>query len=376
MRSKPTVTLLVLSHLRWDFVFQRPQHLLTRAARDGFDVIYIEEPVWGGECFGDRQFERDGVQVVQPLVPADADPAMVSAHERRLVTRLGAETSRLWLWLYTPMALPLTDDLAPERTVFDKMDELTGFAFAPPELVEREAETMTRADVVFTGGAALFEAAAGRHANLHCFPSSIDASHFGRARGGALGDPADQAGLPHPRIGFFGVIDERFDAALLAKVAALRPDWQFVMLGPTAKIDPATLPRPANVHWLGAKTYADLPAYLAHWDAGWMPFAINEATRFISPTKTPEFLAAGLPLVSTAIRDVVRPWGNEGLVSIAHDADASVAALSAALRPPSPEWRTAVDARLATGSWDETWARMRDLIEAAVPARAREMAHV
>ena len=374
--ARSPVTLLVLSHLRWDFVFQRPQQLLTRAARDGLSVIYVEEPVWEGGTFGKRVFERDGVTVVQPIVPAEADGMQAEAHARRVVAALGHGADRLWLWLYTPMALPWADDLTPQRTIFDKMDELSAFAFAPPELLEREAATVARADVVFTGGAAMFEAAAGRHANLHCFPSSIDAAHFGRARDDRLTDPADQAAIARPRIGFFGVIDERFDAGLLAQVAARRPDWQFVMLGPTAKIDPAALPRPANVHWLGAKAYEDLPAYLAHWDAGWMPFAINDATRFISPTKTPEFLAAGLPLVSTAIRDVVRPYGDAGLVRIAGDADASVAALEAALRPPAPGWRAAVDTRLATGSWDQTWARMRGLIEAAVPAGARELAHV
>jgi len=364
-------TLLVFSHLRWDFVFQRPQHLLTRAARDGLRVVYIEEPVWGGTAFGEDVFERERVTVVQPLVPDWTKTAVADAHARRIAAA-HAGNGPLWLWFYTPMALPLADGLVADRIIFDKMDELGAFAFAPPELIAREAALIGRADVVFTGGASMFEAARGRHANLHCFASSIDTAHFGRARTGTLADPADQAALAHPRIGFFGVIDERFDAALLAGVAALRPDWQFVMLGPTAKIDPAALPRAENIHSLGPKSYADLPAYLAHWDAGWMPFALNGSTRFISPTKTPEFLAAGLPVVSTPIRDVVRPYGEEALVGIAATANETVAALERALGAPTPGWRAAVDARLAAGSWDRTWADMRALIEdARAPVRTQ-----
>lgn len=364
MQPSPTITLLTLSHLRWDFVFQRPQHLMTHAARHGMRVVYVEEPLWGGGEFGERVFDREGVTVVQPLVPDWTENGVAQAHARSVV-EAHAGDGRLWLWFYTPMALPLAVGLAPDIIVFDKMDELSAFKFAPPELIADEAALMRRADVVFTGGRAMFEAAAGRHPNLHCFPSSIDTEHFGRARGGGLPDPADQAAIPHPRVGFFGVIDERFDIALLREVAAARPDWQFVILGPSAKIDEAALPRAANIHWLGGKAYADLPAYLAHWEAGWMPFAINEATRFISPTKTPEFLAAGLPVVSTPITDVVRAYGDDGLVAIADDLPATVAALERALAGSAPRWLAKVDRGLAESSWSRTFTQMNGIIEHA-----------
>jgi glycosyltransferase involved in cell wall biosynthesis len=188
--------------------------------------------------------------------------------------------------------------------------------------------------------------------------------------------PDDQAGIPLPRIGYFGVIDERLDLELLAKLAALRPAWQFVMIGPVAKIDPATLPRARNLHWLGQKNYAELPSYLAGWQAGIMPFAINEATRFISPTKTPEFLAAGVPVVCSPIADVIRPYGEEALVSIASDADGFAAALERSLTMPgNGEWLARVDRRLSTGSWDKTWSRMRALIEVAHGAAAAPEVH-
>ena len=353
-------TLIVLSHLRWDFVTQRPQHLLTRAAND-FNVIFVEEPIWvdGGELRTEIGERPGNVRVVQPIVPHGTSEATVVDHQRAILDDLVADAKGLplVLWFYTPMALSFSRHVPADLIVFDKMDELSAFQNAPPLLLALEQELLELADVVFTGGASMHEAAAHRHANIHCFPSSIDTAHFAKARAG-LPDPADQAAVTHPRLGFFGGIDERFDIELLGQVAALRPDWQFVMIGPVVKIDPASLPKAANIHWLGGKGYADLPAYLSNWDIGWMPFAINEATRYISPTKTPEFLAAGLPVVSTAIRDVIRPYGEAGLVEIASTADETVAAVETLLARPRTEWLARVDAQLAQGSWDRTWAAM------------------
>ncbi len=376
-------TLIVLSHLRWDFVTQRPQHLMTRAARD-FDVRFVEEPIWtdGDTPAVETLVRENGICVIQPSVPHGTASAAAIEHQRDLVDAIVARAAGpIILWYYTPMALPFTRHLAPDLVVFDKMDELSAFRDAPPLLLALEQELLDLADVVFTGGAAMHEAAAHRHANIHCFPSSIDTAHFAVARAGGLTEPADQAGIAEPRIGFFGVIDERFDTDLLGKVAALAPGMQFVMLGPVVKIDPATLPRAANINWLGGKTYAALPAYLAGWNAGIMPFAINDATRFISPTKTPEFLAAGLPVVSTAIRDVVRPYGDAGLVEIATTPEETLAALVRVLSRPRADWLRRVDAQLAGGSWDATWAAMRAemtkfLNGGAAATPAREAAHV
>ena len=356
-------TMIVFSHLRWDFVFQRPQHLLSRAARD-FNVIFVEEPMFGDEAvprleIGDRP---QGVRVAQPMLPhGTTDDAAITA-QRAIVDELAAEAEGpLLLWYYTPMALQFSRHLDADLVVFDKMDELSAFKNAPPLLLQLEAELLDRADVVFTGGASMHRAAEHRHSNIHCFPSSIDTGHFGAARGG-LADPDDQAAIAHPRLGFFGVIDERMDIDLVGQVADLRPDWQIVMIGPVVKIDPATLPQRANIHWIGGKKYDELPAYLANWDIGFMPFAINESTRFISPTKTPEFLAAGLPVVSTAITDVVTPYGNEGLVEIAATAEATVAAVERLFDADRADWLARVDAQLAQGSWDQTWESMRGLM--------------
>jgi glycosyltransferase involved in cell wall biosynthesis len=355
--SSPERLLACFSHLRWDLVFQRPHHLLTRAARDRA-VLYVEEPLAadGPEPRLAVRRVAPGVDVATPLVPAalagEAEPVRGLVHAE-IARRRPAE---LVAWYYTPMALDWTRGLAPDVVVYDCMDELSAFRHPPAGLLEREADLLGIADVVFTGGHSLYEAKRGRHPSVHAFPSSVDAAHLAAARR-APDDPPDQAPIPRPRIGFFGVIDERMDLDLVAAMAAACPEIHFVMLGPVVKIDAASLPRAANLHWLGPKGYAELPAYLGNWNAGWMPFALNEATRFISPTKTPEFLAAGLRVTSTAVTDVVRGYGEGGLVAIADPADMAER-LRASLAPPDAGWQARVDAHLAASSWDLTWAAM------------------
>jgi UDP-galactopyranose mutase len=249
------------------------------------------------------------------------------------------------------------------------MDELANFRNAPPRLRKLEAELLRRADLVFTGGRSLYEAKRGQHRSAHCFPSSVDVEHFGQARA-AGPDPIDQLGIPAPRLGFFGVIDERMDLELLEAVARARPDWQLVMLGPVVKIDPESLPRLPNIHWLGGKPYKELPRYIAGWDVALLPFARNEATRFISPTKTPEYLAAGKPVVSTSITDVVRPYGEAGLAAIADTPAEFVSAVERVLAEDGTARQARVDELLAEMSWDRTWFAMQELIDAAITQRA------
>jgi UDP-galactopyranose mutase len=255
------------------------------------------------------------------------------------------------------------------------MDELSAFKGASPQLRAREQELFNRADHVFTGGQSLYEAKRDQHKSVHAFPSSIDAAHFNQARK-QMTEPLDQRAIPQPRLGFFGVIDERFDVELLNDVAAARPEWQFVMIGPVVKIDPTTLPQADNIHYLGGKTYQELPSYLSGWDIALLLFARNESTRFISPTKTPEYLAAGKPVISTSIRDVVRPYGDEGLVRIADTATDFVRAAEDILGESKQQratWLAQVDEFLSVMSWDETWSRMSQLIDDAVAPRQREL---
>ncbi len=364
--------LICLSHLRWDFVYQRPQHLLSRFAK-GRRVFFVEEPVFGEvQPRLEISPRGDGLHVVVPRLPHGLGAEEAEAAQRRLIDQLfeGRGIKEHVLWYYTPMALGWTRHLKPLATVYDCMDELSAFKGAPPALREREAELFRRADLVFTGGQSLYEAKRDQHPSVYAFPSSIDAPHFASARS-VSHDPADQAAIARPRLGFFGVIDERMDIELLDAVAEMRPDWQIVLIGPVVKIEESELPRRANIHYLGGKTYEELPSYLAGWDVALLPFARNDSTRFISPTKTPEYLAAGKPVVSTSIRDVVRPYGEAGLVRIADTPREFVKAVGGALVEDTAARMGAVDTFLSHTSWDRTWGRMSELIEDVVAAARR-----
>jgi len=369
-------TLICFSHLRWNFVFQRPQHLMSRFGRD-MSVIFWEEPI----SIGARETaylqvreapDAPNVRVAVPHLPEGMpEDAREAALGRLLDAHLASVRGPLIAWYYTPMMLPFSRHIDFDVTVYDAMDELSKFKFAPAKLIENEAELLMRADVVFTGGSSLYEAKKDRHDSVHCFPSSVDRAHFFKARA-ELFDPADQEDLPRPRLGFYGVIDERFDIELLDRVAAMRPNWSFVMVGPVVKISEDELPKRPNIHYLGSKTYDQLPYYLSGWDVALMPFAMNESTQFISPTKTPEYLAGGKPVVSTPIKDVVRHYGQLEGVKIASTADEFVEACEAALelsRKPESGWLAEADLMLSATSWDTTQGRMAGLIDELLGTR-------
>jgi UDP-galactopyranose mutase len=382
--------LVCLSHLRWNFVYQRPQHLLSRAAKDR-RVFFFEEPIFheqGADPLAkiahlDVSIDHDsGVHVVVPQLPQGLSHDEVIASQKMLIDDLFSEYNiqQPTVWYYTPMAQKFAEHIDAGCTIFDCMDELSAFKFAPQELKELEAKLLERADVVFTGGQSLYEAKKNRHHNVHAFPSSIDYEHFAKARR-INHDPHDQAQIPFPRMGFFGVIDERLDIELVKGIAEARPDWQLVMIGPVVKIDENDLPKLPNIHYLGSKSYKELPNYLATWDVAMLPFAKNESTQFISPTKTPEYLAAGKAVVSTSIRDVVRPYGERNMVHIADTVDEFIRAASIAGMDEANtdiRWRENVDAFLSQMSWDRTWGRMSALIDAAIanPQAAKKNAGV
>ena len=356
--------LVCFSHLRWDFVFQRPQHLLTRAART-MRVLYWEEPEWRetGLARVEERTTPEGVVVATPHLPWGCDYAgTLRLLLDEMLSRLGI--LRPVLWYYTPHALEFSAHLVGDPVIYDCMDELSAFAGADPALPELEAALMARASLVFTGGYSLFEAKRARHSAVHAFPSGVDVAHFRPARC-PLPEPSAAQAIPRPRAGFYGVLDERLDRQLLGAVASLRPGVQFVLVGPLAKLDEAELPQAANLHYLGPAPYAELPNHLAHWDVALMPFAINAATRFISPTKTPEYLAAGRPVVSTRIVDVARQYGGLAGVQIASDAAGFAAAIDRALALAPEAWRAEADRMVDGMSWDRTWARMAELMAGA-----------
>ncbi|GAB4016752.1 glycosyltransferase family 1 protein [Spirosoma migulaei] len=356
--------LICFSHLRWNFVYQRPQHLLNRASQT-WRVWFIEEPIYGNENRVELRPISETLTVVVPFLKHGTSHEDAVRQQRAAIDQLLDQHSihDFIAWYYTPMALTFSDHLTPRLTVYDCMDELSAFLGAPKSLLDKEKALLNRADLVFTGGMSLYEAKKTRHASVFAFPSSIDYRHFEPARH-SLPAPADIREIAGPRIGFCGVIDERMNINLLGEVAQKRPDWQFVLLGPVVKINPAHLPKGPNLHYLGMKSYADLPTYFSQWDVAMMPFALNEATRYISPTKTPEYLAAGLPVVSTSIQDVISTYGGWAPVLIADSVEAFEEAIDKALNHTMSDDWVAVDEFLLANSWDTTWEAMNRLIQA------------
>lgn len=366
-------TLIVFCHLRWDFVYQRPQQLLTRLAQH-YKVLFVEEPLHDdGPARLTTYQPAPNVTVCQPHTPSSA----AGFHDDQipllqpLLEKLVPDGEQPIVWFYTPMALPLLAKLHPSRVVYDCMDELSAFRNPPRQLLQRETALLNLADVVFTGGPSLYEAKRTRHPNVHCFPSSVDVVHFEQALDRNNGHPLHQD-IPRPRLGYYGVLDERLDAELIAALADTHPEWQIVLVGPIVKIAPETLPQRQNVHYLGQQPYEALPHFLAGWDVCLLPFALNEATRYISPTKVLEYMAAELPIVSTAIGDVARPYG--GTVAIGRNHAEFIAHCEAALRQTGQERAAmAADMRaiVSRTSWDATADAMHALIGGTPPGGGR-----
>jgi UDP-galactopyranose mutase len=356
-------TVVIFSHLRWNFVYQRPQHLLSRLA-SRWRIVFIEEPLPNAEQpHMEHLAPAPGVEVWRPHVTGEHfgfHDDHIPELQRLVADAMEQQQVRdYWLWFYTPMALPLAAGLSPRGVVYDCMDELTNFKNAPRQLVQRENALFQLADLVFTGGPSLYEHKKDRHPSVHCFASSVDAAHFARV----TGDHPLQAALPSPRLGYCGVIDERIDMDIIDTMARERPHWQLVMVGPVVKIDPAGLPRHPNIHWLGQQGYDDLPAFINGWDVCLLPFAINDATRYISPTKILEYMACGRPSVSTPIKDVAEPYGH--VVPIAQEPGEFLAACELVLARSASERENHVQdlARVvARTSWDQTANAMAGLI--------------
>lgn len=369
--DSPFSTIVCFSHLRWDFVYQRPQHLLSRFSKH-FKVYFIEEPIFENieaDYFASKRSDR--VTVIVPhlrrtLLPLAANAALTYLLDQFL---LDIDLKECLFWYYTPMALLFSDHHQPKMILYDCMDELSAFKFAPPELISLEKKLLATADLVFTGGNSLYEAKKNQHANIYLFPSSIDKEHFLKARN-KNNEAAEQSNITGPKIGFFGVIDERFDLLLIQAIADERPEWQIILIGPVIKIDFHSLPQRSNIHYLGTKSYDELPEYIAGWDVAMIPFQLNDSTRFISPTKTPEYLAAGVPVVSSAINDVVKPYGVQKLVHICSTTDSFINAIESELHQGCKRcWLKSVDLFLSRSSWDDTCELMIDRFNSTLKSR-------
>ncbi|MXP67984.1 glycosyltransferase family 1 protein (plasmid) [Pantoea sp. Aalb] len=360
---KPLV-LLVFSHLRWNFVFQRPQHIMSRLAQY-YRIFFIEEPIFqvGEPCLLQYQ-PTSNITVVKPCTHIKAP----GFHDdqinilKSLLINLITNNEKLLIWFYTPMALPLIDCFQSKAIIYDCMDELSAFRSAPPQLQHRELTLLKYADIIFTGGTSLYESKKHYNSNIYCFPSSVDVAHFEQALDRNNDHPL-QKKIPKFRLGYYGVIDERMDMLLLEAIAKAHPDWQLIMVGPIIKIDVNNLPHMNNIHWFGQQPYEALPHFLAGWDVCLIPFLNNNSTHFISPTKILEYMAAQIPIVSTAIPDVSRHYSD--IVNITFSKKSFIEACNRALKLTTKERKKLaikMSKIVANTSWDHTVAQMQNHI--------------
>jgi glycosyltransferase involved in cell wall biosynthesis len=344
-------SMIVFCHLRWDFVFQRPQHLMTRMSGDR-RMLFIEEPVQYSpeeENTANLIKVSEHIHVLQPKVRnIDAIREILPDYILNKSIPVG--------WFYSAAFVSLSDVLQYEAIVYDCMDELTLFKEAPIELINQEKQLIKIADVVFTGGKSLYESKKELHDNVFCFPSSVDEQHFGTAKK-ELPVPDDIRNISGDIVGYFGVIDERIDLELIAQTADMLTEVSFVMIGPLAKITEADLPRRQNIRYLGMKHYSELPAYLGRFTIAMMPFALNEATKFISPTKTLEYMAAGKPIISTRITDVVTDYSD--VVSLVQTPEDFAQAIEEMIILDRDFHETKYNSILANTSWDATANQMK-----------------
>ena len=337
-------------HLRWDGVWQRPHHLLTRLARR-LPVIVVEEP-YGAAADRDEVRHEGDLTVIRPLRRRGWGEPLVDA-QALATARTLAGSRRCGAWLYTPMMTELIEAFAASPVVYDAMDDLANFDFAPRGMREREAALLERADIVFAGGRTLYENRRAYGPKVHCHPSGVELVRFAAD----VGPHPLAAMLSAPVLAYIGVIDERLDYDLIAALADAFPSGNVILAGPVVKVDPARLPQRPNVHYTGRLAYNALPSLLAGVDVALMPFAINRATASISPTKTLEYFAARRPVISTPIADVVAAYGD--IAYIADGTEAFIAAVHEALNAP----RDRIERGFAAASaqtWEAIFARMWD----------------
>ena len=355
--------LVVFSHLPWTFVYQRPQHIISRLAQSR-RTYFVEECRVTDEVDAPRLCtEKAGpVQRVWLEVPGEerlagfGDPAAAD-YPDAVAELLGPDPDRT-IWTYTPMALPLIDRLERAQLVYDCMDDLASFAHAPAGMRESQDRLLEEADVVFTGGRSIHAGVKDRSDTpVHLFPSGVEPDHYASAR-------RRRSRRERPAAGYVGVIDERIDLDIVRGLAERLPDWDIVMVGPIFKISPEDVPQAPNLHYPGMQPYERLPEVMANLDVALMPFALNEATKSISPTKTLEYLAAGLPVVSTRIADVVTDY--TGVVDLRDDAAEFAAACEAVVSHSTEERDARVRPLLRLHHWDTIAARMQGIMDEAL----------
>jgi glycosyltransferase involved in cell wall biosynthesis len=381
--SSDSIPIIAFCHLGWDWVWQRPQQYLSRLAKR-HRLLFVEtycSDVAKAEVRLRTAEGHPNITICETHLPQSRwpDGEFIDAERRRVVknaltSELRGQFEQPLLWFYDPMAVTAFARQMGERAiVYDCMDELSQFKGAPPALIQREKELLRVADVVFCGGQKMRKKRLPLNANTHFFGTGVDCEHFGKAMTRELKVAPEIANFGSaPVLGYFGVIDERIDYELLEKLADARADWHVVMVGPTAKVDPATFPKRDNLHFIGGRPYAQLPALTKGFSVAMMPFALNAATEYINPTKALEYMAAGRPVVSTALDEVRMNFGKVARIAESH---AEFIAFCAKEADSPSRARIVRGLKLASeNTWEANIARMESHIYDVLAARRAETA--
>jgi glycosyltransferase involved in cell wall biosynthesis len=357
--------LIVLSHVRWTDAWQRPHHVVSRLARER-RTWFVEGPSPGGHqpprlvTLADGDVTRAWLEP-PPTGEGDGDaagPETVETYRRLLPGLVGPADGDRVVWLCTPLALDIAGALDPTVLVYDvAIDELLSLRGVPQGVALAQKEALARADVVFTASPSLHRSVIEQgRPDAHLAPGGVDPAHFAAAR-----RPRTDRG--RPVAGYVGPIDERIDVALVAALATALADWEIRIVGPVGGIDPAALPRAANITYPGPVPYAALPEVMADLDVAVMPLAVGAAPRSTNPTTALEHLAAGLPVVTTPVPDVVTQFGT--IVDVADDAGAFALACVRALGQSRRRHRNRVAQLLRRHDWDAVTAGMAAVVHDA-----------
>jgi len=374
-------TIICFSHLTWDRnLFQRPQQLMLRFSKR-FNVLYVS----GYSC---RQFfidlfrrkkthsyhVTDNLAVYSPFalppikkyssITIRLNKILLSFLVKRRLKKLKFKDPILWI--YHPRYIDAIGKFKEELIIYDCMDDFTSLLSDYEDRernIKDERALLKKADMVFAGGYSIAELKRDSREHIHVFPSAVEIYHFKKARSDNLEMPDDITDIPHPILGYWGAIDERVDHELLKRLAMKHPEWSIVLLGPIVRHkagDLSYLKEIKNIFWLGPKDYSLLPNYAKAFDVCLIPFVLSREGKFLSPTKTLEYLATGKPVVSTPITDVVRFY--DGVVGIADGPDEFGMAVRRCMEEDNASMKQKRICFTENKSWEDTAEKMEKLI--------------
>jgi glycosyltransferase involved in cell wall biosynthesis len=389
--------IVCLSFVTWDDHWGTPQQIMSRMAKNGNRVLFVDQPISplsfltrmrANDVVG-KQFKRwrEGQRAAAPNVIAASPPPILPLRYNRIVNRINAWIMRRWLkkqvklagfndvifWNFQPCFPKIGDALDPIYSVYHCVDDFSAIPVwwaGTDDVINREAECCRESDVVICTGRKLVASRSAFNPNAHFVPEGADIDLFATAAEESTQVPDDIAALPGKVIGYIGVIDFRLDVALIEHMAKRRPDWSIALVGPVKEgsVDLAGLRGLPNVVFFGNRPIDALPSYIKAMDVCLIPYVLNDYTHHIFPLKLYEYMAAGKPIVATDMEEM-RPYAGPEM-TIAQGNDGFLAAVEDALRNDSPAAAAARQATASSESWDSRVEAIERIVGPVLPHEA------